>query len=77
MLLSADVEWNEQKKMKEECPNWYVFIQNISSQTSEEFMKEIVKTKECQLRILTLAYIGKKRPAPHYFVLFKERKHRM
>ena len=36
MLLFADVEWNDQKKMKERSPNWYVVTQNISPQTSEE-----------------------------------------
>ena len=76
-LLFVDVEWNDQNKIKEEIPNWYVVTQNISSQTSEEFMKEAVKRKEHQLRILNLDYIGKKRPPTHYFVLLKERKHRM
>lgn len=63
MLLFADVVWNDQKKMKEESPNWYAVTHNISSQTFEEFMKEVVKIKERKLRILTLDYIGKKRPA--------------
>ena len=63
--------------MKEESPNWYAVTHNISSQTFEEFMKEAVKTKEHQLRILTLAYISKKRHVSHYFILFKERKQRM
>ena len=36
MLPFSDVEWNDQKKMKERSPNWYVVTQNISSQTSKE-----------------------------------------
>ena len=36
MLSFADVEWNDQKKMKERSPNWYVVTQNISPQTPEE-----------------------------------------
>ena len=40
-------------------------------------MKETVKTKERQLRFLTLTYISTKRPATHNSVLFIDRKHIM
>ena len=70
------MKWLEEYERR--SPNWYVvlFIK-YHFQPQKKYMKEIVKTKEHQLRFLTLIYRNKKRPAAHNFVLFIDGKHIM
>ena len=65
------------RKLKKEAQADMLLHRIYLLKLQKNYMKEIVKKRERQLRILTLAYISKKRPAAHYFILVKDRKHKM